>query len=308
MRKFIEETLQPYNFQFDRNSGYGAINGYEVNVGVGYVGPTFLLSTYLPMEKKKEVAARIYALTASKMRASACEQGILFNLASAGTIFTYAKRFNELLPFVLQALEEYQAPKNNICPMTGEELNEENSRLVNLPNSTYKVRMSNGGIATFNNNIEKSNEDFKNAPNNYGKGFLGILIGAVAGTVLTVIFGILGYITFFAPAVSILFGTFLYKKFGGKRNYMMIVMSFVTTLVFIISAFFIVYMITATAICVEAGVNKAGFEAFKTCMELSTDFERMFYVDMGLNALFILGAEGFATYGLIKSIKRPKNV
>ena len=109
-------------------------------------------------------------------------------------------------------------------------------------------------------------------------------------------------------AVSILFGTFLYKKFGGKRNYMMIVMSFVTTLVFIVSAFFIVYMITATAICVEAGVDKAGFEAFKTCMELSTDFERMFYVDMGLNVLFILGAEGFATYGLIKSIKRPKSV
>ena len=309
MRKFIRETLKPYNFTYEGNSGYGVINGYEVNVTINeYVGPSFLFSTYLPMEKKKEVASRISALSSSKLRVSATEQGIILNMAWAGTVFTYPKRFNEVLPFVLQALEEYEAPKNNICPQTGEELTETNSQLVRLPKTRFKVRLSNSGVTALNVTITKSNEDFKNAPNNYGPGFLGVLIGAVAGAVLTFVFGIMGFITFIAPVGSIVLGTFLYRKFGGKPNAVMVVMSFVMTLVLVFIAFIMVYVITATGVCAQAGVDKSGFEALKTCLELSPDFERIFYLDLALNGLFVVVAEAVSIFFLIKTIRRPKNV
>lgn len=309
MRKFIRETLKPYDFQFERNAGYGVINGYEVNVTINpYIGPSFLFSTYLPMEKKKEVANRIVALSGSKLRASAHEQGIILNMAYAGTIFTYPKRFNEVLPFVFQALEEYEAPKNNICPQTGEELTEENSKLARLPKSEFKVRMSSSGVTALNADINKSNEDYKNAPNNYGRGFLGILIGALAGAILTVVFGLMGFITFIAPIGAIILGTFLYRKFGGKPNAVMIVMSFIITLITIFCAFIIVYVVTATTICLQAGVDKSGFEALKTCLELSEEFERTFYLDLGMNGLFVLGAEAGSIAFLVRSIRRPKTV
>ena len=171
-----------------------------------------------------------------------------------------------------------------------------------------KIRLSTKAVETVNSMISKNNEDFKNMPNNYAKGFGGILIGALAGLALTIIFSLAGIITAFSSLVAIFLGVFLYKKFGGKPNGVMIFMSFATTLIVLLGAVFMAYVMVANQACVEAGVDLKGIPALNLCLEKVPEFRAMFIGDMALNGLFILLGEGFSIFRLSQMIRRPKNI
>ena len=187
-------------------------------------------------------------------------------------------------------------------------INEDDSKLVFLQDTKMKVRVSNEGLLTINSTIEKINEDYKNSPNNYLRGFFGILIGAILGFVLALILGHFGYISSLAPFISIIFGIFLYKKFGGKQNAVMIIISFITTIIFIAGASLLTYVLTANDLVADAGLIYKGFDALSYCLENSSEFKRFFISDLVLSVVFALFAEGISIYSLIKTIKRPKHL
>ena len=56
MNKHIVNSLKEYNFTYDKNYGYGFINGYEVNVfyNATAVGPVITFSTFLSQSKKND--------------------------------------------------------------------------------------------------------------------------------------------------------------------------------------------------------------------------------------------------------------
>ena len=308
MNKHITNVLAKYDFTFNENYGYGHINDYEVNV-VNYpssIGPSFFISTYLTQAQKNDFILRVNALKISMLVPQAFDYGVVV-MIGAMTGKRFEVKFDDTMAKIMQILDELEAKKKDICPQSGEILNED-SRTIVVPGSKLKVLLSNNAIATINSNIEKSNEVFENAPNNYLKGLGGIAIGALAGVALTILFWYVGFVTTLAPLVSIILGIFLYKKFGGKANWVMILLSFVVTLVFILGAFTLVYAIGAKNACDEAGYTYSLFEALGFCLDFSEEFRRQFYLDLALNAAFILLAEGFSIYGLIKSIKRPKNI
>ncbi len=307
MNKHIVNVLKDYNFTYDRNYGYGSISGYEVNVVelIGRAGPTFFISTYLSQEKKAEFVLKVKELKIKLVQAFIFDLGVAVEIGAL-TAMSFKKKYSETMPKILDLLNELEAPKKDICPQTGVLLDETESRVVNVDN--LKFRLSTSAIDTINNSIDKGNEEFKNKPNNYLRGFIGIVIGAIVGSVLSVVLWFIGLVTTIIPFVSILLGTFLYQKFGGKKNWMMIVMSFVTTLVFIISTLVIIYGLAAVGITYDAGKNMQLFDAFKYCLANNPEFKSEFYRNFLLNIFFILLAEGIAVFSLIRSIKRPKNV
>ena len=310
MNQHIINALKEYDFTFDKANGYGHIAGYEVNVIYALTtqnGPLFFFSTFLSSEKKKVFAAKINEAKIPLVKVVDCDYGVgvLMGVMTNGGI---EKKCAKLLPIIIAALESLQAPKSDICPHSGVILDETNSRVVNVAGGG-KVRFASEAIEDINSGIEKANEDFKNAPNNYLKGFFVILIGAFAGALITVILAFIGFITAFAPFISIFFGLFLYKKFGGKENAVMVIMSLVTTLVVIMGAVCLVYMSAADALAIKDGVEVAsGFEALSYCIDNVKDFAGSFFGDLGLNLLVIIVAEGATIYRLIQMIKRPKAI
>lgn len=307
MNKHIVNALKDYGFTFEKNRGYGFINDYEVNVinnALAY-GPVFVFSTFLSQTKKNEFIMELNSRKIALLQCQSYEFGVAV-MIGAMTAGTFEKKFPEVLKNILEVLEKVGAPKKDICPQSGEVLAEVEHKTIITPVDGLKITLATSAIETFNSVISKNNEDFANRPNNYAKGFGGILIGAVLGLVLTIVLSAIGIISAFSSLIAIAVGVALYQKFGGKPNKVMIIMSFVTTLVVILGAFFLAYVIVANDACAEIGLK--GIPALGFCLENSSEFRAMFFGDLALNGLFILLGEGFSIYRLNQMIKRPKTI
>lgn len=205
-------SLEQLRLQIRKNHAYGFINDYEVNINhvpTG-LGPVFLFSTFLSQSQKNEFVLRMNSKKISFVQAQAFDFGVAVIIGSL-TIKGFGAKCAEVLPIVLEILESLGAPKKDICPQSGETLNELESKTVVLPGTKNKIRLSNNAVITVNSTIEKSNEDFKNAPNHYLRGFGGILLGALAGVVATYLFALAGLISALSLVISIFLGVFLYK-------------------------------------------------------------------------------------------------
>ena len=309
MNKHVINALSSYEFTYEKYTAYGQIDGYEVNVLCRPldIGPVLVFSTYMPLEKKNAFISRIKAHNFSMVSASALEFGVVVTIGimtPGGT----EKKFKEVLPVILNLLHEFEAPKKDVCPLSGIEMDDLNSKVAPIPELSIKVRLTNDSIANLNNQIEKINEEYEEAPNNYLKGMGGLFIGALVGVLLTIGLGLLGYITAFASFISIILGTFLYSKFGGKQNKMMILMSFLITTISILLAVFVIYIILANNLMIEADLAYRGMDAFKFAMANSEEFNRSFLLDLVLNLVFIVLGIAISFFPLKKMIKRPKKV
>lgn len=301
--------MEKYDLKIEKNTAYGHISGYEVNVVVDPMknGPLFIFSTYLSQAQKNQFITKMNAFKISLVQSTSFDFGVAV-LIGAFTAKGFAKKFDDTLTKILSTLESLNAPKCDYCPQSGVEITEENSKLITLPDSNVKIKLSLDAVSTYNSQISKANEDFENAPNNYLKGFFGILLGAIAGVILTFVFAYFHYVAAISSIVSIALGTFLYSKFGGKKDWVMITMSFFTTAILILSSIFVAYFIAAINACKEAGFDYTGLEAFKYVYANVGEFKRSLFIDLGLNGLFILIGEGLMISSLIHSIKRPKNI
>lgn len=213
MNKHIINSLSNYQFEFKGNNGYGFINDYEVNVYNNplSLGPIFFFSTFLPQTKKNEFIVKLNAKSLKMVQANSFEFGVAVMIGAA-TGGTYEKKANEVIDTIINILEEIEAPKSNICPQSGIELTEDDSKLVSLAGYHIQIKLSNEAIQTVNSSIAKENENFENMPNNYLRGFCGILIGAIAGAALTIILSLIGLISAFSAFISIFLGVFYIKN------------------------------------------------------------------------------------------------
>lgn len=309
MNKHIVNALSNYGFSFEKNTGYGFINDYEVNVvnAMGAVGPVFLFSTYLSQAKKNEFIMKMNERKIKLVQSQAFDFGVSV-MIGAMTAGGFEKKCAEVLPVILEILESIEAPKKDICPQSGEAIDELDSKTTTIPGSNLKIRLSNKAIETVNSSIEKSNEDFKNAPNNYLKGLFGIILGAIVGAAMTVGFALAGYVTALSSMVSVVLGTALYAKFGGKQNWVMVLMSLITTIVIIMGTLLIMYVVVCGQAAAENYLDINGFEALKFCIEASEEFSRLFFMDLALNAFFIILGEAFSISRLKKLVSRPKSL
>ena len=159
-------------------------------------------------------------------------------------------------------------------------------------------------FANINNSIEQDNQEFKQAPNNYLKGFLGVLVGGVAGFALSFVLYLCGFISAISAFVSVALGAFLYKKFGGKQNKMMVVIVAFTTLACMVLSIFGVYIMSAGIASAEVGAGLNAFEAFAVCIK-DKEFSGMFYTDLALSVVFSIVGIVWQAITLFKQIKRP---
>ena len=308
MNKYIVKALSGYKFDFEKYYGYGIINDYEVNVYNNPidVGPIFFISTYLSEDKKNEFVSKLNQKKLIFVSGYAFEYGVAVQIG-AFTSMGFEKKFHKVFPIVLDILSELGALKDNACPQTGIEF-DDYARLVDISQYQIKVKLSLDGIKSINENIDKSNENYNNQPNYYLRGFCGLLIGGIVGAVVAFFLDLLGVISTVSPAIAIILGVYLYKKFGGKPNVVMILMSIFVTIVCIFLPSFIGYISLANELCSKGETILSGFEAFSYCLSTNSEFSRMFKAELLYNIVFTLLAVVWCAIPLFKSLKRPTNL
>ena len=125
MNKHVINALSSYEFTYEKYTAYGQIDGYEVNVLCRPldIGPILIFSTYMSLEKKNAFINRIKSKRFSMVSASALEFGVVVTIGVM-TPGGVEKKFKEVLPVILSLLDEFEAPKKDICPLSGIEMDD----------------------------------------------------------------------------------------------------------------------------------------------------------------------------------------
>ena len=84
MNKYVMEALSGYNFTYNKNTGYGYIDGFEVNVinNMNDIGPMFLFSTFLSQSQKNEFVLKVNNLKIKMLIANYFEFGVVVKIGA----------------------------------------------------------------------------------------------------------------------------------------------------------------------------------------------------------------------------------
>lgn len=308
MNKKYKQFLTSLNMTVNGNSAYGVVKGWETNfslVSLDYRYSARLhISFYATDEQKRAISNE---LRKAKIKCSGFEltQFGLLILMRDLTTSKILKLLDEVLNDVFAILSANEAVGAGCCPVCGEPASQENARPYNT--EFGRIIMDDECAKDLNDLIAEENKDFKEAPNNYIRGFFGALIGGVVGAFITIILYYVGFVASLSAVVAVALGAFLYAKFGGKQNVMMIVIVSLTTLAFIVLSIFGIYIHASGVAAREEGIMISGIDAFRILMT-NDDFKTLFFRDMGM-------VVGFTIFGIIieaitisKKIKRKKQM
>lgn len=307
MNKKVISLLQQYGLTVTGNTAYGIMQGYETSLrspspmeqSAYYIHVNF----YATDEKKQEIAAEL-GRTGIKLTATPSAYGltICFPAAFAGTL---VKNLPVLFDRLIALLKQNELPGADTCPYDGKPLIEAEKKRCSI--NGFYVTLNNDCVSSINRQIEEENRAFANAPNNYIQGICGALIGGVVGAACTIALYYIGFVSSLSAIVAVLLGAFLYRKFGGKPNAMMIVIVSVVSLILIGAAFFVSYLIAAGAAAAEVGLHMSALDALLICLD-DSEFASAFYSDLIMLFVFTIVGIALVIASLIKQIKRPKNI
>lgn len=308
-KKFANFFTSNYGMVVGDKFARGTIHGYETNATVvmfDNVSPVRIhVSFYSTDEQKRTIEAAIRKLAITHFQMSFTQYGLFLGF-NAFTVKGLLKKLPDYLENIFGILEENGALKADFCPVCGNPLTEENSTERNIDGA--KIRIDNDCVDTINSVISAENAEFESAPNNYLKGFAGAVIGGLVGVAISTILYIVGFVSSISAIVAIVLGCFLYQKFHGKPNKMMLVIVTLTTLVMLAGSIPVIYIVVSGIAANEAGVDMSAIDAFNKLMSESEEFARFFYADLAMVVLFSAIGAGLQAFAMAKKIKRQKNI
>ncbi len=309
MNKNLKYALEDRGLTVEGNSAYGFVRDYETNFlysPMNSQAPIKLhIAFYGTDECKRAINEKLCSAKLRHCKFTFTPYGLLFIL-NALTVGKIVSELPSLFDTVCGILSSSGAENRHSCPRCGKSLDTVASDRRDIDG--LKVTLDTGCIEDINAVIEAEDEEFANAPNNYVRGFLGAFIGALAGVAIAVVLYIAGFVSAVSAIVAITAGAFLYQKFKGKPNKMMIVIVTVTTFVMLMLSILIIYIVASGIAAAEAGVDMSAFEAFGLLMRESDEIRNGFIIDMVLTFVFsAIGAVVQVVY-LAQSVKRKKKI
>lgn len=290
------------------NSAYGNLKGFEVSVNVSMLDQVSPVKIYVNLfadeDTKLTIVNRIKALNYKNFTVNMDTYGIILGFNDPLTVGKLLNRMPDMLDKIFEVLTTYSAKGSGYCPICGEELKEDSKK---IKNGWVLVTIDNECITKLNNIIEIENKEFNDMPNNYFKGAMGACLGAVVGIVAYVILFFIGFITSLTSFIAIILGSYLYKKFGGKQNFVMIIILSVISILSMVLAVFGIYVLAAQNLAPLFEFSSTGIKAFTDMMTIK-EFNLEFITNLGLTLFYTLLGVVFEIYKLSKSVKRQGKI
>lgn len=306
MNKKAISLLQQYGLTVTGNTAYGIMQGYETSLrspspmeqSAYYIHVNF----YATDEKKQEIAAEL-GRTGIKLTATPSAYGltICFPAAFAGTL---VKNLPVLFDRLIALLKQNELPGADTCPYDGKPLIEAEKKRCSI--NGFYVTLNNDCVSSINRQIEEENRAFANAPNNYLQGICGALVGGVVGAALVIALYFMEYVASISAIIAVMLGAFLYRKFGGKPNAVMIVIVSVISLIFILIGYYAAVIIDIISeFSLDFG---SAVELLNLNLAENPEFSKLFYTNLALLLVFTALGIGVMIFSLVRQIKRPKNI
>lgn len=301
MNKKIEKCLVEYGLTAtDKKTLYGVKNGYEMCASGDMYTPLILhISCYATAMVRSAIEGALSNRTDIKGTKRMTEFGLTLSLTDL-TIGRLVNRLPSILDWVLDMLNANGALGAEYCPHCGKPLGGAGKK---CSVSGFTVTMDGDCVVAANTLIDAQNEQFNSAPNRVFRGFLGALIGGIVGGLTVVLFYLIGFVSALSGIVAVALGAFLYTKLGGKPNAIMILIVMVTSLVCLVAAVLITYIVASGIIVSAWGLTMPAVEAFGKLMESNEEFRNGFYADLALVIMFALIGMGIYAWSLWRKIK-----
>lgn len=308
MNKKINDFCVSHNLKVDNNCAYGNINGYETNIVVNImnnVTPVVVhFSCYTKYDQQQVIIKSLKEKKIKFMQYSFDRFGLIIGLNDL-TIGRLMNRMDTILKDITDILNDNDAKAHDYCPVCGELMDPNECKKYDVDG--MQITLDNKCSADINAMITQENIEFEAAPNNYLKGFLGTLIGALVGVISFIILYWFNFISALSAFVSVVLGAFLYKKFGGKPNKIMVIMVSLVSIVSLLLTVFILYVMVAELVAVDYGYTSTGIKAFTDMMNVA-EFSGEFIYNFVLTLFFTLIGSGYEIFVLSKAIKREKTI
>ncbi len=190
MKKKLESFLTEQNFTVEANGAYSYINDYQVSFGeasftygISY-GVKMPFATIFSHLKEEEISSVLEYLKSNKKNLKLYN----FEVTSLGATLVIGNYKYENLLNAVQNVTAYLRDKGTLnkeyCPFSGEPMDEATKKKLFYENAI--VFLNESSVQLINEAIEKDEEEYKNAPNNYLKGSLGAIAGGALGAVVWV--------------------------------------------------------------------------------------------------------------------------
>ncbi len=307
MNKKLAAALQQHGMTVTGNSAYGTVQGYEMSLRAPSPmeqSAYFLHVSFYASEEKKQEAANEIARFGNKLRVENSAYGLTITLPQpVFTLNPLIEAIGVLFEKLPALFKQKEIPGADVCPYDGNPMTENSKRCVM---NGFFVTLNNDCIGSINKAIEEENRLFANAPNNYLQGICGALVGGVVGAALVIALYFMEYVASISAIIAVMLGAFLYRKFGGKPNAVMIVIVSVISLIFILIGYYAAVIIDIISeFSLDFG---SAVELLNLNLAENPEFSKLFYTNLALLLVFTALGIGVMIFSLVRQIKRPKNI
>ena len=307
MNKKLAAALQQHGMTVTGNSAYGTVQGYEMSLRAPSPmeqSAYFLHVSFYASEEKKQEAANEIARFGNKLRVENSAYGLTITLPQpVFTLNPLIEAIGVLFEKLPALFKQKEIPGADVCPYDGNPMTENSKRCVM---NGFFVTLNNDCISSINKAIEEENRLFANAPNNYLQGICGALVGGVVGAALVIALYFMEYVASISAIIAVMLGAFLYRKFGGKPNAVMIVIVSVISLIFILIGYYAAVIIDIISeFSLDFG---SAVELLNLNLAENPEFSKLFYTNLALLLVFTALGIGVMIFSLVRQIKRPKNI
>ena len=307
MNKKLAAALQQHGMTVTGNSAYGTVQGYEMSLRAPSPmeqSAYFLHVSFYASEEKKQEAANEIARFGNKLRVENSAYGLTITLPQpVFTLNPLIEAIGVLFEKLPALFKQKEIPGADVCPYNGIPMTENSRRCVM---NGFFVTLNNDCIGSINKAIEEENRLFANAPNNYLQGICGALVGGVVGAALVIALYFMEYVASISAIIAVMLGAFLYRKFGGKPNAVMIVIVSVISLIFILIGYYAAVIIDIISeFSLDFG---SAVELLNLNLAENPEFSKLFYTNLALLLVFTALGIGVMIFSLVRQIKRPKNI
>ena len=307
MNKKLAAALQQHGMTVTGNSAYGTVQGYEMSLRAPSPmeqSAYFLHVSFYASEEKKQETANEIARFGNKLRVENSAYGLTITLPQpVFTLNPLIEAIGVLFEKLPALFKQKEIPGADVCPYDGNPMTENSRRCVM---NGFFVTLNNDCIGSINKAIEEENRLFANAPNNYLQGICGALVGGVVGAALVIALYFMEYVASISAIIAVMLGAFLYRKFGGKPNAVMIVIVSVISLIFILIGYYAAVIIDIISeFSLDFG---SAAEWLNLSLAEDPEFSKWFYTNLALLLVFTALGIGVMIFSLVRQIKRPKNI
>ena len=218
-----------YGLQTEKHGCYGIFRGYRVHVKYSMMGNPACVLTIVTDAKGKEKAIEQY-LEKNKSELYLSQYGVVgIGLMVCPQLYRGVfRKIEEILNKITAKLAKLGCPGADVCPYCGKPLegDEVSVRESGIPFQAHAV-CANAALSAMRERERRERE----RPDHKLPALVGLLLGTLAGAAVLILLFLLWNFMAFATAVAVLFGAWLYGRFGGKNTAAKVVLCSVIPLV-----------------------------------------------------------------------------